>query len=83
MHHVQKIVALSEIYGADATARAMQDAIVFRAYSSEYITNLLESRAGAKPEPSPLHITRNADLLDMDLPEPDLDCYDQIDDSQS
>ena len=39
MHHVQKIVALSEVYGADATARAMQDAIVFSAYSSEYITN--------------------------------------------
>ena len=83
MHHVQKIVALSEVYGTDATARAMQDAIVFSAYSSEYITNLLESRARVKPEPSPLHITRNADLLDMDLPEPDLDCYDQIDDSQS
>ena len=39
MHHVQKIVALSEVYGTDATARAMQDAIVFSAYSSEYITN--------------------------------------------
>ena len=38
----------------------------------------LESRARAKPEPSPLHIMRNADLLDMDLPEPDLDCYDQV-----
>ena len=80
LRHVQKIVALSEIYGLDATARAIQDAIEFTAYSSEYIANLLESRAKTQPEPSPLHITRNADMLDLELPEPDLECYDQADD---
>ena len=75
--HVHKIIALSEVYGIELTARALEDAIEFGAYSSEYIANLLESRAKAKPELSPLHITRNADLLELDLPEPDLDCYDQ------
>ena len=77
MRHVQHIVALSEVYGNAATARAIEDAIAFGAYSSEYIANLLESRAKTQPEPSPLHITRNADLLELELPEPDLDCYDQ------
>ena len=33
--HVQKIVALSEIYGAEAIARAMADAFTFHAFSCE------------------------------------------------
>ena len=70
-------MALSEVYGVEATARALEDAIEFAAYSSEYIANLLESRAKTRPEPSPLHLTRNADLLELELPEPDLDYYDQ------
>jgi len=75
-HHVTKIVALSEIYGTEATARAIEDALEFGAVSSEYIANLLESRARALPDPGVLHLTRRADLLELDLPEPDLDLYD-------
>jgi len=40
--HVRKIMGLSEIYGIQATARAMQDAFQYEAFSSEYIANLLE-----------------------------------------
>src|SRR5690606_9416699 len=40
-HHVNKIVALSEIYGSEAVARALEDACHFQAFSSEYIANLL------------------------------------------
>jgi transposase len=74
-HHVQKIVALSEIYGIDAVARAMQDAFVFQAFSCEYIANLLESRKRLLPEPGALHLTRRQDLLDLELPEPDISLY--------
>jgi transposase len=74
-HHVQKIVALSEIYGTEAVARAMADAFVFQAFSCEYIANVLESRARLRPEPGALHLTRRQDLLDLDLPEPDLSAY--------
>jgi len=74
-HHVLKIVALSEIYGADATARAIEDAFAFTAFSSEYIANLLESRARALPEPSALHLTRKTDLLELELADPDLSLY--------
>ncbi len=77
IRHVQKIVALSEVYGVEATGRALEDAIEFAAYSSEYIANLLESRARTRSEPSPLHLTRNSDLLELELPEPDLEDYDQ------
>ena len=60
VHHVRKIVALSEIYGAESTARALDDAFHFGAFSSDYITNLLEARARSLPQPSALHLTRRA-----------------------
>lgn len=76
IHHVRKIVALSEIYGTEATARALDDAFEYGAFSSDYITNLLEARARTPPEPSALHLTRRSDLLDLELPKPDLSLYD-------
>ena len=74
-HHVRKIVALSEIYGPEATARAMEDAFFFQAFSSEYITNLLEQRSRCRPVPGALHLTRREDLLDISLEHPDLSIY--------
>jgi len=78
-HHVQKILALAEIYGADKVTRALQDAHHHQAYSCEYIANLLEQRARPLPEPGALHLTRASDLLELDLPEPDLSVYDRDD----
>ncbi len=75
-HHVQKIVALSDIYGVDKVARAMDDALAFGAISCEYIANLLEQRAQSTPEASALHLTRNEDLLDLVVQTPDLTLYD-------
>ena len=74
-HHVQKIVALSEIYGTEAVARAMEDAFTFQAFSCEYIVNLLEQRSRRLPEPGALHLTRREDLLDLSVPSPDLSIY--------
>ena len=79
-HHVQKIVALSEIHGVPAVARAMADAFAFEAFSCEYIANLLESRQRLLPEPGALHLTRRQDLLELDMPEPDLSVYGPVDD---
>jgi transposase len=74
-HHVRKIVALSDIYDAQAVARAMQDALTYEAFSSEYIANLLEQRARFTPEASALHLTRREDLLELRLVQPDLSIY--------
>ena len=74
-HHVQKIVALSEIYGTEAVARAMADAFTFQAFSCEYIANVLESRQRLLPEPAALQLTRRQDLLELEMPEPDLTLY--------
>jgi hypothetical protein len=78
LHHVRKIVALSEIYGAERTARAIQDALEFGAFSCEYIANLLEQRQRQLPEAGALHLTRRQDLLDLELPEPNLGLYGSV-----
>ena len=74
--HLRKILALADIYGVPACCRAIDDALVFNAFSSEYIAHLLEARARTRSEAiSPLSLTRRADLLDLELPEPDLSVY--------
>lgn len=74
-HHVEKIVALSEIYGPEKLERAIDDALAFKAFSCEYVANLLEQRSRSLPEPAALHLSRNEDLLDLDVPKPDLSVY--------
>ncbi len=84
-HHIRQIVALSEIYSADEVARAIDDAFTFQAFSCEYIANILEQRKHIAKEPGALHLTRRQDLLDMDIPEPDLSIYqnDQEEENES
>jgi len=74
-HHVCKIVALSDIYTPEAVARAMEDAFVYEAFSSDYIAHLVEQRARCTPEANALHLTRRGDLLDVSLAPPDLSIY--------
>ena len=74
-HHLRKILALAEIYPADLVARAISDGLAFQAFSAEYITNILETRARALPEAGPLQLTRRHDLLDIDIAPPDLNAY--------
>jgi transposase len=74
-HHVRKILALAEIYSVDLVARAISDGLAFEAFSAEYISNILETRTRALPEPGPLQITRRHDLLDIDIDPPDLNAY--------
>ena len=76
-HHIRKILALSEIHGEEAAARALTDALHLGALGSEYIANLLQSRARQQGEPGPLHLTRAGDALQLDLPDPDLSDYDR------
>jgi len=73
--HVRKIVAMSEIYGNEPTARALEDALHYEAFASEYINNLLEQQQNPLPEPGALHLTRHEDLLELSLQEADLSVY--------
>ena len=76
-HHLRKIVALGEIYGVEALDRAIQDGIEFAAYSCEYIANILEMRARETPAHGALYLTRRQDLLDIEIPAPDLSPYER------
>ena len=76
-HHIRKIVALSEIYPPDDVRRAIEDAFAFEAFSSEYITNLLEQRSRSLPQPQALQLTRREDLLNIKLDQPDLTIYER------
>lgn len=75
MTHVRKIVALADIHGVEAVARAMSDALAFEAFSSEYVAHLIQARCRQLPEPSPLALMRRQDALDLELPPVDLSVY--------
>ena len=77
--HIAKIMALSELYGPDKVARAIEDAFEFAAFSSDYIANILEQRERLIIQPGPLHLTRHQDLLDVELAPADLSIYDPKD----
>jgi hypothetical protein len=73
--HLRKIVALVDAYGSAPVARAIEDALHFEAFSSEYILNILQQSGRQQDPPGPLHLPHKEDLLDIDLPEPDCSIY--------
>ena len=75
--HLRKILALAEIYGKEAVVRALDDGLELQAFSAEYIANILDARRRLAPEPAALLLTRRSDLLELELPEPDLSIYDR------
>jgi hypothetical protein len=76
--HVAKIMALVQVHGSEVVARAIEDALAFEAFSSDCILNLLEQRQRPSVAPSPLHLTRRSDLLELELPSPDLNLYQSL-----
>jgi transposase len=75
--HLRKILALADLHGKQAVARALDDGLELQAFSAEYIAHILSARRRIGEEPAALQLTRRADLLDMELPEPDLSIYDR------
>lgn len=73
--HLRKILALADIYERESVVQAINDALVYHAFSSDYIASILEQRQRLLPEPGPLRLSRKQDLLELDLPEPDLSVY--------
>jgi len=74
-HHARQILALAEVYGAELVQQALADALHYRAFSSQYIANLLHQWQHPTPSPGALHLTRPTDLLQLELPDPDLSVY--------
>jgi transposase len=76
-HHLRRINALALIHGRDETARVLADALEHGAFAADYILSILTFRSRERPESGPLHVTRRQDLLDLVIPEPDLNLYNQ------
>ncbi len=75
--HLRQILALAELHGREAVARALDDGLELQAFSAEYIAHILAARRRIGAEPGALQLTRSADLLELDIPEPDLSIYDR------
>ena len=75
--HLRKILALLELHGKQAVARALDDGLELQAFSAEYIAHILSARRRIGEKPAALQLTRRADLLELELPEPDLSIYDR------
>ncbi len=73
--HVRKIMALEDLDGRDAVVKAIQTALHFKAFSSDYIRHLLEMSERTALDPGPLHLTTPGDALELDLEPPDLNRY--------
>ena len=75
--HLRQILALAELHGREAVARAIDDGLQLQAFSAEYIAHILAARRRIGVEPAALQLTRSADLLELEIPEPDLSIYDR------
>ena len=75
LSHLERILALEQIYGHDEAARAIRDALESEAFHSQYIEYLLVLRAKPRTEAMPLQLLRGDDLLKLSIPEPDLSQY--------
>jgi len=73
--HIRKIMALIDIYGIDEVKKAMEDTCVLEVFSADAVLNLIEMRHRSLPEPSPIHLSRKTDSLDIEIREVDLDLY--------
>jgi transposase len=77
--HLRKILALAEMHGTEAVVRALDDGLALQAFSAEYIEHILTARRRVQAEPAALQLTRRQDLLDLEIPPPDLSIYENCD----
>lgn len=73
--HIRQITALLDIYDDDEVKKAMEDTGELGVFSADAVLNVLEIRHRSLPEPTPLHLSRKTDCLDIELPKVDLDIY--------
>lgn len=74
-NHLRQILAMADVHGREAVSRQLEDCLAQGAFSASYIHNLLDLRTRGEAASSPLHVTRNADLMDITLTAPDLEVY--------
>jgi hypothetical protein len=69
--HVRRILMLVDIHGRDAVAQGLQEAVELGAYGSDYLHNILAHRRALVPLTGQLHLTRGAELLQLEVQQPE------------
>jgi len=69
--HVRRILLLAESYGRATVATALAEALALGAIGSDYLHHLLQHRAALAPLIGELHLTRGAEMLEIQLPPAD------------
>jgi hypothetical protein len=77
-NHLRRINALSSVHDRDEMARVLEDALLHKAFGADYVQSLLTFRKRNSPEAGPLHVTRRADLLELDVPMADMAIYGKV-----
>lgn len=78
MHaELRRLIWLCEMFGASATATAMQEVMHSGHVGVEYVEHVLRHRQGLKPQAAPLKLG-DPNLDDISLPQPDLAPYDEL-----
>jgi hypothetical protein len=54
--HLRKIVALVDLHGKQAVARALDDGLELQAFSAEYVAHILSARRRIGEEPAALQL---------------------------
>jgi len=75
--HMRIILTLTEKYGREAVAEAMQDMLHYKVFRAEYIEHRLMNAAQETPACGKLHVPKSGDLLNIKLKSPDLKIYNQ------
>lgn len=71
MSHVRRILLLGQHYSQVTVAAALEEALALGAVGSDYLHHLLQHRQSLAPLVGELHLTRSAQLLDLELPPAD------------
>ena len=74
---LNKISALQTTYTEQEIAMALEDCIKLSAFSVDYMRNILHSKRQQLPEAGPLHVSHNADQLNLRISAPNLSLYEE------
>jgi hypothetical protein len=59
----------------NSVVQALQEAVELGAYGSDYLNNILAHRRALAPLTGQLHLTRGAELLQLEVQQPDCSRY--------
>ena len=68
---------LTELFGANATASAIEEVMTTGHVGAEYVENVMRYKRRLLPSPAPLRLG-NPDLDGISVSEPDLAVYDEL-----